>query len=236
MSWIKKYWISSFIIASIVFLIIVHILFSIYPKNQWLQAKWSAGDLLTYVGTVALGVIALWQNQQLQKENERLQNRDSGISLLSHRLEVFKGVKERRYDDVFWDATVLFTPEISDLFLEAGNYRHRLDELDTDLKEYLSMFQEEAPEDYQLYLSAVQYEENDPEYVYRYTDAHSYTKRDELQNAIKHYNYRELITERKNAQNKWTLKNNELFWKMRKEIDLSLNDPVKYQDILSEWK
>ena len=100
MSWIKKYWISSFIIASIVFLIIVHILFSIYPKNQWLQAKWSACDLLTYVGTVALGVIALWQNQQLQKENERLQNRDSGISLLSHRLEVFKGVKERRYDDV----------------------------------------------------------------------------------------------------------------------------------------
>lgn len=65
---IKKYkWLIIWAIISLLFLIIIHILFHIRgPK--WLQAKWTAGEILTYVSTVSLGLLAFWQNQKFQEE------------------------------------------------------------------------------------------------------------------------------------------------------------------------
>lgn len=58
-------------IASLLYALIVHCLFSIYPTNQWFIAKWSAGEILTYVSTVSLGLLAVWQNKKMQEENDK---------------------------------------------------------------------------------------------------------------------------------------------------------------------
>lgn len=61
--------------VSIIFAVVIQLAFSIPAPNTWLEAKWGAGDILTYASTVSLGLLAVWQNQKHEKENEKLQNR-----------------------------------------------------------------------------------------------------------------------------------------------------------------
>lgn len=78
-SWLKKHKLLFGLIVILLFatpLIIVHILFKFSFGISWLNAEWSAGDVLSYVagfeafiGTVALGALALWQNQQINKQH-----------------------------------------------------------------------------------------------------------------------------------------------------------------------
>lgn len=77
--WIKKNKVFFGLIIFLLFLVplvLVHILFKINSNIKWLVAEWSAGDVLAYVagfeafvGTVALGALALWQNQQINKQH-----------------------------------------------------------------------------------------------------------------------------------------------------------------------
>lgn len=41
---------------------------------KWLQAKWTAGELLTYMSTISLGLLAFWQNQKFQEEQRKKDN------------------------------------------------------------------------------------------------------------------------------------------------------------------
>lgn len=83
-------------IAIVIFalpLIIVHILFKTNCNYPWLTAEWSAGEVLTYIagfesflGTVALGTLALWQNENIQQ-----QHIESKQPILSMRLITLSG-------------------------------------------------------------------------------------------------------------------------------------------------
>ena len=65
--WFEKHLILTWAIASVIYAIVIHILFSISISNTWFQAKWSAGEILTYVSTVALGLLAVWQNNSYKE-------------------------------------------------------------------------------------------------------------------------------------------------------------------------
>lgn len=74
----KKHKIEMLILSIFVFavpLLVVHLLYKIDCEITWLQSEWTAGDVLTYIagfesfiGTVSLGFLALWQNQQIQEQ------------------------------------------------------------------------------------------------------------------------------------------------------------------------
>ena len=61
--------------CSILFAIIIHLLFHWETDIEILHAKWGAGDILTYVSTVALGLLAVWQNKRFKEENDVAQER-----------------------------------------------------------------------------------------------------------------------------------------------------------------
>ena len=75
----KKYvrrwlWIIVWALFSIFVAFITQVLFSIPAKADIFEAAWSAGDILTYVSTVSLGLLALWQAQKIHyddKENAK---------------------------------------------------------------------------------------------------------------------------------------------------------------------
>lgn len=73
--WLDKYFVTLLIIASILFAVIIHVLFHWTNGPFWLQAKWSAGDILTYSSTVALGLLAVWQNKRYKEESFTAQER-----------------------------------------------------------------------------------------------------------------------------------------------------------------
>lgn len=79
--WIKKHKIFVFIIAITVtlgVLVIIHIVFKIDSGISFLEAEWEAGDVLAYygsilsfIGTVVLGALALYQNKLIKEESEK---------------------------------------------------------------------------------------------------------------------------------------------------------------------
>ena len=73
--YLKKHTVISLAIYSVLFAITIHILFKIKNGPEWLKAEWEAGDILTYVSTVALGLLALWQNKRFKEENDIAQAR-----------------------------------------------------------------------------------------------------------------------------------------------------------------
>jgi hypothetical protein len=95
MKWIKSHkLICVWALASIVYAFIIHCLFSYYPANQWFVAKWTAGEILTYVSTVSLGLLAVWQNQRLQEENDKSQLRLENLVKNANELSVVSKVIE----------------------------------------------------------------------------------------------------------------------------------------------
>lgn len=101
MKWIKSHkLICIWAGASIIYTFIIHCLFSIYPTNSWFAAKWSAGEILTYVSTVSLGLLAVWQNQKLQEENDKSQERLQTIIRDSNNIAVINKVVQYEMDNL----------------------------------------------------------------------------------------------------------------------------------------
>lgn len=81
-SWVEKHKAkTTFAIIGLLFipLIVVHLLFKLDTGYDFISAEWSAGDLIGYiagfeafVGTVVLGIIAVWQTDKANKTNDSL--------------------------------------------------------------------------------------------------------------------------------------------------------------------
>lgn len=97
---IEKHLILFFVIASAVYAFIIHCLFSETPENTWFIAEWEAGDILTYVSTVSLGLLAVWQNQKFQKENEKTQQQLEDIIKDSNTISIINKIVEYESDNL----------------------------------------------------------------------------------------------------------------------------------------
>ncbi len=82
MKWTKKkiiFVISILLVAIVAIPIIIHVLFKQSPNQSFWIAEWSAGEFLSYygailsfIGTVALGALALYQNALFKKQNDKV--------------------------------------------------------------------------------------------------------------------------------------------------------------------
>lgn len=65
-------WIFVWAILSVVVAFLIHICFKVKAPNEFWVASWGAGEILTYISTIALGLLAFYQNQTItQQSNER---------------------------------------------------------------------------------------------------------------------------------------------------------------------
>lgn len=93
-SWIKEHVVWSWAIISIIFALIIHILFLFEAPWKWLVADWESGDILAYVGTISLGLLTLWQNKQFKKENDLSQERLEKLTIQANELAVVNKIIE----------------------------------------------------------------------------------------------------------------------------------------------
>ena len=92
-TWVKKHKVAFGVLVFLLFgmpLFLVHILFKFDSSVSLLTAEWSAGDVLAYIagfeafiGTVSLGALALWQNQQINKQHLESMAPAFSMSLIS---------------------------------------------------------------------------------------------------------------------------------------------------------
>ena len=81
--WIKKNWIRIAIISIVLFIAFPFLIDLVYKKGDitpLYKTKLSPSDILAYIGaffsfagTVALGFLALWQNQKIEENNDKFQ-------------------------------------------------------------------------------------------------------------------------------------------------------------------
>lgn len=62
-------------LVSVIAATAIHFAFYFPAKYEWLVHQWDAGDILTYISTVALGLLAIWQNQKFKEENDKAQEK-----------------------------------------------------------------------------------------------------------------------------------------------------------------
>lgn len=93
-AWIQNHMIAIWAICSILFAIIIHLLFHWETDIEILHAKWSAGDILTYVSTVALGLLAVWQNQRFKEENDVAQERLERLTAQANEISLINKIVE----------------------------------------------------------------------------------------------------------------------------------------------
>lgn len=98
---IKRYlernkWIYLWVVISILFAIIVQWLFSKPASSEIFHAKWGAGDILTYASTVALGLLAVWQNQKFKEENDKSQERLEKLTRQANELAIIGKIIDNR--------------------------------------------------------------------------------------------------------------------------------------------
>lgn len=86
--WFENALIRNTIILSTIFALVIHVLFSITAPCNFLEGEWGAGDILTYVSTIALGVLAVWQNQRFKEENDIAQERLERISREANEISI----------------------------------------------------------------------------------------------------------------------------------------------------
>lgn len=98
--WIQSHLICLWVVSSVLFAIIIHILFSLHISNEWWSAKWSAGDILTYVSTVALGLLAVWQNKKFKEESDISQERMEKLTKQANELSAIGKIVEYETENI----------------------------------------------------------------------------------------------------------------------------------------
>ena len=77
---IKKWgWILLWALLSVIAAIIIHLLFSLPASTDYCVATWGSGDILTYISTVSLGLLAMWQTQKIHYNNEKAEKNKLAI-------------------------------------------------------------------------------------------------------------------------------------------------------------
>lgn len=84
------------------------------------SAVLAAAGLLISVIALVISVIAIFQTHKQTKQSDKQQVQNVAMSLLPLRQEVLKGFSENRFNDIFWDATILFSTGIVDSILAVG--------------------------------------------------------------------------------------------------------------------
>ena len=105
LKWYQKWYVWS--ILTIMFLLVVQVLFSIPAPNKWLVAVWEAGDLIGFIGTIVLGFIAVKQTAEANKTAELATSTSNKLIELQQKEYIpvisvtgFVGVTKHQYHDI----------------------------------------------------------------------------------------------------------------------------------------
>ena len=116
---IYKWWF--WIIASLLFLIVLQLLFSISAPCKYLEATWGAGDFISFVGTMVLGYIAISQTQRANQISNKLMD----IEINRYKMEIrpFVMVTDwKAYEQDY--VNIIFNPR--KLYVCIGEYNDKM--------------------------------------------------------------------------------------------------------------
>ena len=144
-AWAEKHLVLLWAIASIVFAVVIHWLFKTPAPKEFFIPKWDAGDILTFVSTVALGLLAVWQNRKFKEENDELQNRMEDLTskanelsivskIIEHESNSLSRLREKKNDFINACSTEAMLVDISDVATQPDDYKKLYVKIKMDAK------------------------------------------------------------------------------------------------------
>ena len=121
--WFADHFIFVWIVSSTVFAFVIHCLFSTTAPNDWIAAKWGAGDILTFVSTVALGLLAVWQNKRFKEENDESQLRMEKLTKDANEISLVQKIVEHESNKLLRLRTKM------QMFIDACNTQEAVDDV-----------------------------------------------------------------------------------------------------------
>ena len=121
--WFADHFIFVWIVSSAIFAFIIHWLFSTPAPNEWIAAKWGAGEILTFVSTVALGLLAVWQNKRFKEENDASQLRMEKLTKDANEISIVHKIIEHESNKL------LRLRSKMQIFIDACNTQEAVDDV-----------------------------------------------------------------------------------------------------------
>ncbi len=121
--WFADHFIFLWIVSSAIFAFIIHCLFSTPAPNDWIAAKWEAGEILTFVSTVALGLLAVWQNKRFKEENDASQLRTEKLTKDANEISIIQKIVEHESNKLHRLRTKM------QIFIDACNTQEAVDDV-----------------------------------------------------------------------------------------------------------
>lgn len=121
--WFADHFIFVWIVSSAIFAFIIHCLFSMPAPNEWIVAKWGAGEILTFVSTVALGLLAVWQNKRFKVENDESQLRMEKLTKDANEISIVHKIIEHESNKL------LRLRAKTQMFIDACNTQEAVDDV-----------------------------------------------------------------------------------------------------------
>lgn len=121
-----------------------------------LETSWACvsaiASLIGAVGTVAAVWFAVLSSDKQNKLSNKQQKQNTGLNLYAERRTALRLFAEKKYDEMFWDATILFSAEIVDKIHTLSCYESTHKEYCNLIDEYVSAMENCVPDLYQQYI------------------------------------------------------------------------------------
>ena len=80
------------VLLSVILALLIHVIFYFAAPVPFLEAKWGAGDLLSYISTIILAWIAYKQNERYKEDSEKFKEAQDKIANYTN--EKFKQIQQ----------------------------------------------------------------------------------------------------------------------------------------------
>ena len=117
------------------------------------SAVLAAAGLLISVIALVISAIAIFQTRKQTKQSDKQQVQNVAMSLLPLRQEVLKGFSEKRFNDILWDATILFSKGIVDSILAVGMAENTYKGCADRIEMYFCRMKSDVPDFYDEFTS-----------------------------------------------------------------------------------
>lgn len=196
-------------------------------ENQGFVSALAAGTSL-FIGLIAIvfSAVALWQTHKQSKQNFHQQKQNEGLRLYPLRREVMELFLKKEFDDIYWDAAILFSDEIFDgiegVARLSNAHKSSIDKIEI----YKSRFKNDEPDLYEKFIILEDSDNNTDNFyaeaLYELSDKYNPIVQMPGEESEIVLNYRSLVEDELSKRRMYEVKYLKVFLNIKSEIRQSL--------------
>ena len=186
---------------------------------------WKDWNFWLALATAGAAIIALWQTKKNQRQDDISQRQNTGLNLLPLRKEILDKVKKGEFNEIYWDAAILFSDAILQMIEKAGNLKSNYKEIEYKISFIEDLIKENSDEDFWRYGKLCDDSDGDPtllEELYQLTDKYNRTTTLPGESTPSVLVFRDLHPKYKEAKRAYDSYSVVVFTKMQNEIRKSI--------------